>query len=75
MAHLHRAHVGSRPRIVVVGAGFAGLACVRRLERVLEPHEADIVLVTPTSHSLYLPLLPQVAWGRRSIGRKTNGYP
>jgi NADH:ubiquinone reductase (H+-translocating) len=63
MAHLHRAHVGSRPRIVVVGAGFAGLACVRRLEKVLEPQEADIVLVTPTSHSLYLPLLPQVASG------------
>lgn len=51
------------PRIVVVGAGFAGLACVRRLERRLGPRDARILLVDPTSHSLYLPLLPQVASG------------
>ena len=51
------------PRIVVVGAGFAGLACVRRLEKRLPPDKAHIVLVDPTSASLYLPLLPQVASG------------
>ena len=51
------------PRIVVVGAGFAGLACVRRLERRLRPEQAHIMLVDPTSASLYLPLLPQVASG------------
>ena len=51
------------PRIVVVGAGFAGLACVRRLEKRLGPRDARIMLVDPTSHSLYLPLLPQVASG------------
>ncbi|MFF5707329.1 NAD(P)/FAD-dependent oxidoreductase [Streptomyces sp. NPDC012794] len=52
-----------RPRILVVGAGFAGVECVRRLERGLSPGEADIALVTPTSYQLYLPLLPQVASG------------
>jgi NADH dehydrogenase len=51
------------PRIVVVGAGFAGLACVRRLEKRLGPDQAHILLVDPTSASLYLPLLPQVASG------------
>jgi NADH dehydrogenase len=51
------------PRIVVVGAGFAGLACVRRLEKRLKPDQAHIMLVDPTSASLYLPLLPQVASG------------
>lgn len=51
------------PRILVVGAGFAGVACVRRLERRLSPGEADISLVTPLSYQLYLPLLPQVASG------------
>ncbi|MFF7296013.1 FAD-dependent oxidoreductase [Streptomyces sp. NPDC008265] len=53
----------ARPRIVVVGAGFAGVACVRRLERTLSPGEAEILLVTPFSYQLYLPLLPQVASG------------
>lgn len=47
----------------MIGAGFAGVACVRRLERRLDPSEADITLVTPRSYQLYLPLLPQVASG------------
>ncbi|MGY3684238.1 NAD(P)/FAD-dependent oxidoreductase [Streptomyces sp. TE33382] len=51
------------PRILVVGAGFAGVECVRRLERRLTPGEAGITLVTPFSYQLYLPLLPQVAAG------------
>jgi NADH dehydrogenase len=53
----------TRPRILVVGAGFAGVGCVRRLERRLGPNEADLTLVTPFSYQLYLPLLPQVASG------------
>jgi NADH dehydrogenase len=53
----------ARPKILVVGAGFAGVACVRRLERRLAPDEADLCLVTPFSYQLYLPLLPQVASG------------
>ncbi|MFB6940560.1 MULTISPECIES: NAD(P)/FAD-dependent oxidoreductase [unclassified Streptomyces] len=53
----------ARPRILVVGAGFAGVECVRRLERGLVPGEADITLVAPFSYQLYLPLLPQVAAG------------
>lgn len=53
----------ARPKILVVGAGFAGVGCVRRLERKLTAGEADIALVTPFSYQLYLPLLPQVASG------------
>ncbi|SDD18786.1 NAD(P)/FAD-dependent oxidoreductase [Streptomyces prasinopilosus] len=53
----------TRPRILVVGAGFAGVECVRRLERRLSPGDAEITLVTPISYQLYLPLLPQVASG------------
>ncbi|MEU3144708.1 MULTISPECIES: NAD(P)/FAD-dependent oxidoreductase [unclassified Streptomyces] len=53
----------TRPRILVVGAGFAGVECVRRLERKLSPGDAEITLVTPLSYQLYLPLLPQVASG------------
>lgn len=47
----------------MVGAGFAGVECVRRLERRLSPGEARITLVTPQSYQLYMPLLPQVASG------------
>ncbi|MFC5908181.1 NAD(P)/FAD-dependent oxidoreductase [Streptacidiphilus monticola] len=52
-----------RPRILVVGGGFAGVECARRLERKLAPIEAEIALVAPFSYELYLPLLPQVAAG------------
>lgn len=52
-----------RPSILIVGGGFAGVECARRLERQLAPHEAKIMLVTPNSYELYLPLLPQVASG------------
>ncbi|MFJ5831532.1 NAD(P)/FAD-dependent oxidoreductase [Streptomyces sp. NPDC093089] len=53
----------TRPRILVVGAGFAGVGCVRRLERRLTEREALITLLSPFSYQLYLPLLPQVAAG------------
>ncbi|MBF9069429.1 NAD(P)/FAD-dependent oxidoreductase [Streptacidiphilus fuscans] len=52
-----------RPRILVVGGGFAGVECARRLERQLAPIEAEIALIAPFSYELYLPLLPQVAAG------------
>ncbi|WP_067713043.1 NAD(P)/FAD-dependent oxidoreductase [Nocardia yamanashiensis] len=50
-------------RIVIVGGGFAGVECARRLERKLRPEEAEIHLVGPSDGQLYLPLLPQVASG------------
>ncbi|KPC72388.1 dehydrogenase [Streptomyces sp. NRRL WC-3753] len=52
----------SRPRIVIVGAGFAGYRTARSLSR-LTRHQADITLLNPTDYFLYLPLLPQVAAG------------
>ncbi|MFI8533281.1 FAD-dependent oxidoreductase [Streptomyces aquilus] len=52
----------SRPRIVIVGAGFAGYRTARTLSRFTR-HQADITLLNPTDYFLYLPLLPQVAAG------------
>ncbi|MFJ9967064.1 NAD(P)/FAD-dependent oxidoreductase [Streptomyces avermitilis] len=52
----------SRPRILIVGAGFAGYQTARTLSR-LTRHKADITLLNPTDYFLYLPLLPQVAAG------------
>ncbi|MEU0967140.1 NAD(P)/FAD-dependent oxidoreductase [Streptomyces sp. NPDC005917] len=51
-----------RPRIVIVGAGFAGYRAARTLAR-LARNRADITLLNPTDYFLYLPLLPQVAAG------------
>ncbi|HKS98146.1 MAG TPA: NAD(P)/FAD-dependent oxidoreductase [Rugosimonospora sp.] len=50
------------PRIVIVGAGFAGFHAARRLSRRARGR-AEITLVNPTDYFLYLPLLPQVAAG------------
>lgn len=51
-----------RPRIVVVGAGFAGYHAARSLARSMGA-DAEIVVVNPTDYFLYLPLLPEVAAG------------
>ena len=52
----------ARPRIVVVGAGFAGFTAARKLSK-LARGGADIVVINPTDYFLYLPLLPEVAAG------------
>jgi NADH dehydrogenase len=52
----------ARPRIVIVGAGFAGFTAARKLSK-LSGGSADIVLVNPTDYFLYLPLLPEVSAG------------
>lgn len=53
---------GSRPRVVVVGGGFAGYNAARSLSRTMGD-AVEIVLVSPTNYFLYLPLLPEVASG------------
>jgi NADH:quinone reductase (non-electrogenic) len=52
----------ARPRIVIVGAGFAGYHAARRLSRLARGH-AEITLINPTDYFLYLPLLPEVTGG------------
>ena len=51
----------ARPRIVIVGAGFAGFTAARRLLKL--NRDAEIVVINPTDYFLYLPLLPEVAAG------------
>jgi NADH:quinone reductase (non-electrogenic) len=53
----------ARPKVLIVGAGFAGFHCARQLERLLRPDEAELMLASPVDYMLYSPLLPQVAAG------------
>lgn len=48
---------GARPRVVVVGGGFAGLAAVRCLARA----PVDVLVVDRRNHHVFQPLLYQVA--------------
>src|SRR5260370_10006834 len=50
---------GGRPRVVIVGAGFGGLACAKKLDG--EP--IDVVLLDQHNYHLFTPLLYQVATG------------
>lgn len=46
-----------RPRVVIVGAGFGGLACARKLNR----QPVDVLLLDRRNYHLFTPLLYQVA--------------
>ncbi len=46
-----------RPRIVIIGGGFAGVAAARAMRKC----DADIVLVDRRNHHIFQPLLYQVA--------------
>src|SRR5438445_12148485 len=50
------------PRVVIVGAGFAGYHAAKTLSRQARGR-AEIMLVNPTDYFLYVPLLPEVATG------------
>ncbi|HXW77647.1 MAG TPA: NAD(P)/FAD-dependent oxidoreductase [Candidatus Eremiobacteraceae bacterium] len=55
------------PVIVIVGGGFAGIAVARRLERLLRPDEAEIVLFSRENYSLFTPMLPEVTSGELEV--------
>ncbi|MFB9852866.1 NAD(P)/FAD-dependent oxidoreductase [Micromonospora andamanensis] len=58
----------TKPRVVIVGAGFAGYHAAKTLSR-LARGRAEIVLLNSTDYFLYLPLLPEVAAGVVEPGR------
>lgn len=59
----------SRPRILIAGAGFAGLWAVERLR----DQEVDVVLVDRNNYHTFLPLLYQVA--AAELGPTEIAYP
>ncbi len=48
---------GSRPKVVIVGAGFGGLHAVRALRKA----DVDLILVDQHNHQCFTPLIYQVA--------------
>src|SRR5690349_20817319 len=59
-----RQPVEGAPRVIVVGAGFAGLAAVRELDRA----GARVTLIDKNVYSTFQPLLYQVATGGLNPG-------
>ena len=54
----------NKKRIVVLGGGFAGLECTRKLEsHFRNDPEIEIILVSEDNFLLFTPMLPQVASG------------
>ncbi len=51
------------PNVVIVGGGFAGMTCARRLERLLPKQSARLQLVNDVNFMLYTPFLPEAAAG------------
>lgn len=45
--------VVTRPKVLIVGAGFAGFHCARELEQLLRPDEAELTLASPVDYMLY----------------------
>jgi NADH dehydrogenase len=77
-AHIQGA-AQSRPRVVIVGAGFGGLACAGGLGNT----DIDVTVIDRRNHNLFQPLLYQVATAalspadiaepvRRTLGRFRN---
>src|SRR3546814_16836531 len=55
--NMRRQGPSSIPRVVVIGAGFGGLAAVRALRRA----DVEVILIDKRNHHLFQPLLYQVA--------------
>lgn len=53
----------NKPKIVILGAGYAGLMTTKRLTQLLSPEEADIVLVNKHNYHYETTWLHEVAAG------------
>ncbi|MGA9490155.1 MAG: NAD(P)/FAD-dependent oxidoreductase [Mycobacterium sp.] len=49
--------------VVIVGSGFTGFECARRVARLLRRDDVDVTIISPVDYMLYTPLLPDVAGG------------
>lgn len=52
----------AKTKVVIIGAGFAGVKVLSKLGRQLK-NQAEIILINPTNYFLFTPLLHEVATG------------
>jgi NADH dehydrogenase len=52
-----------RPRIVIIGGGFAGAYCAQALEKRLRPEAAEIVVINRENYFIFYPLLVEMGTG------------
>jgi NADH dehydrogenase len=69
-----RVDPAKRPRVLVVGAGFAGYHAARTISRTMGD-AVELTVLNPTDYFLYLPLLPEVAAGILEPRRITVSLP
>lgn len=58
-------HSGNKSRILILGGGFAGVYCARKLENLARQKniDAEISLVSRENYMVFTPMLPQVVSG------------
>ncbi|MEK0319621.1 MAG: NAD(P)/FAD-dependent oxidoreductase [Nitrosopumilus sp.] len=77
--------VRNKKKVVILGGGFAGVECARKLESEFgDDSEIELVMVSEDNFLLFTPMLPQVASGMietrhivmpiRTICKKTKFY-
>jgi len=77
--------LAKKKKIVILGGGFAGVACARQLESQFKDNpEIELLMVSEDNFLLFTPMLPQVASGMietrhivlpiRTICKKTKFY-
>jgi NADH dehydrogenase len=77
--------VGKKKKIVILGGGYGGVECTRKLEEYFKNEDdVEIVLISEDNFLLFTPMLPQVAAGMlatrhivmpiRTIVKKTTFY-
>eukprot|EP00824_Muranothrix_gubernata_P003507 TRINITY_DN14399_c0_g1_i1.p1 TRINITY_DN14399_c0_g1~~TRINITY_DN14399_c0_g1_i1.p1 ORF type:complete len:467 (+),score=88.80 TRINITY_DN14399_c0_g1_i1:28-1401(+) len=54
---------GPKPRIVVLGAGWAGYPFIRRIDKI----HNDVIVISPRNHFLFTPLLASTTTGTLSF--------